>query len=132
MTAPVRGWVSKSGSRLGLEVMTEPSRRDFCGLGEGQAAQVVSRLGRLAARRKECPLIRLQELNPVGDVARVPDIAIKAKFCAQEGGAQLRNQLLGGIVSGAKTIFQISIKARLMTRPVQNFMKCNVVEVICT
>ena len=74
-----------------------PSRRPFCGLGKGQAAKVVRRLGCLAAGCKECPFVGLQKLNPVGDIARVPDVPVKAKLGAQERGAQLRNQFLGGV-----------------------------------
>src|SRR5258708_5690577 len=99
MLAPVRGWTSKSGSCRGLEVTAAPSRCPFRGLGKRQAAQVVRSLGCLAARGKECPLVSLQELNPGADIARVPDITVKAKFRAQERGTQLRNQFLGSIIA---------------------------------
>jgi hypothetical protein len=62
------------------------SSRDVCGLGKGQTAQVVRSLGCLAARCKECPFIGFQKLNPIGDVPRVPNVTVKAKFCTQEGG----------------------------------------------
>jgi hypothetical protein len=38
-----------------------PSRCPVGGLGKGQPAQVVCRLGRLAAGRKECPFVGLQK-----------------------------------------------------------------------
>src|SRR5437588_149028 len=66
----------------------------FGGLGKGKAAQVVRSLGGPAACREERAIVGLQKLNPVGDVARVPDVTIKTKFCTQECGAQLGNQFL--------------------------------------
>src|SRR4051794_767310 len=63
------------------------SRCPLIGLAKGQAAQIVSSLGGVAAGRKDCPLVSLQKLNPVGDIARIPDVTVKAKFGTQEGGA---------------------------------------------
>jgi hypothetical protein len=68
-----------------------PSRCPFGGLGKGQAAQVVGSLGCLAAGREERPLVGLQKLNPIADVTRVSDVAVKPKLCAQEGGPERRN-----------------------------------------
>jgi hypothetical protein len=62
-------------------------------VGEGQAPQVVSGLGRLAAGCKECAFVSLQKVNRGCNVARVSDIAVKAKFGAEQSGAQLCNQL---------------------------------------
>jgi hypothetical protein len=76
-----------------------PSRCPFRGLGKRQAAQVVRSLGCLAARGKECPLVSLQELNPGADIARVPDVTVKAEFRAQERGTQFRNQFLGCVIA---------------------------------
>jgi hypothetical protein len=39
------------------------------------------------------------DLDPVGNVARVPDVTVKAKFCAQERGAQFRNQFFGRVIA---------------------------------
>jgi hypothetical protein len=85
----VRGWMAPAVQ----------SRRPFRRLGKGEATQVIRSLGCLAARCKECPLIRLQKLNPRGDIARAPDVPIKAKFCTQERRTQLRNEFLGRIVA---------------------------------
>src|SRR6266446_1244648 len=107
-----------------------PSRRDFRGLGKRQAPQVVRSLGCLTARCEECPFVGLQELNPVGDVARVPDVAIKAKLSTQEGGAQFCNQFFGRVIAGTEPILQISINARLVCGPMREFVKCHVVEMV--
>src|ERR1700730_4744619 len=96
-----------------------PSRRPFHGIGKGQAAQVVRCLGCLAARCKECPLVGLQELDPVGDVPSVSDVSVKAKFCAEEGGAQLCNQFFGCVMARAEPVLQISIKPRFVPRPMR-------------
>jgi hypothetical protein len=42
----------------------------------------------MAAGREESPFVGFQKLNPITDVARVPNVTIKAKFRTQEGGAQ--------------------------------------------
>jgi len=55
-----------------------PSGRPFGWFGDGQASKVVGGLGCLAAGCEECPSVGLQELNPVGDVARIPNVTIKA------------------------------------------------------
>src|SRR6267142_2613449 len=100
MLAPVCGWTSKSGSCLRLEVTAgHPSRRYFRGLGKRQVAKVVRSLGCLAAGCKEGPLVSLQELNPGADIARVPDVTIKAEFRAQERGTQFRDQFLGRVIA---------------------------------
>src|SRR5258708_17880436 len=61
-----------------------PSRCPFGRIGKGQSAKVVGSLGCLAASCKGCPFFGLQKLKPVGDVARVSVIAVKAKFGTQE------------------------------------------------
>src|SRR5262249_17243552 len=81
------------------------SGRDGCGLlllrvrllGERQAAQIVG--GRRGLRRggdKRAWLV-FQEVNPAGDVSRVPELAVERKLGAKEGGGELGDQLLGGI-----------------------------------
>src|SRR5438132_12167235 len=111
---PVRGWTSKSGSCLRLEVTAgHPSRRPFRGLGKGQAAKVVRSFRCLAARCEECAFVGLQELNPRADIASISDVTIKAKFRTQERGAQLCDQLFASVIPRAKAVPQVSIKARL-------------------
>src|SRR5438552_4086773 len=117
---------SKSGSCLGLEVTATPSRRDFRGFGKGQATKVVRCFRCLAARGKECAFVSLQKFNPVGDVARVSDVAVKAKLSTQEGGAQFCDQFFGRVTARAEPVLQISIKTRLMRRPMRQFVKCHV------
>src|SRR5205823_14031706 len=103
-----------------------PSRGPFARFGEGQAAQVVRSLGCLAAGSKEGPFVGLQELDPGADVARVPNIAIEAKFRTQERGAELRNQFLGRVVARAEPVLQISIEAGLGCRPMRQFMEVEI------
>src|SRR5260221_7035044 len=130
MLTPVRGWTSKIGSRLGLEVTATPLRRFLRGLGESQAAQVVRSLGRLTARRKKCAFVGLQELNPGADIARISDVTVKAKLRAQERGAQLRDQFFSRIIARPEPILQMSINARLVCRPMRQFVECHVIKVI--
>jgi len=65
------------------------------------------------------------------DVARVPDVTVKAKFRTQEGRSQLGNQLLRCITPRAEPILQISIEARFVCRPVGQLMERRVIEMIC-
>jgi hypothetical protein len=74
-------------------------RGDFRGFGKGEATQIVRGLGCLATRRKECPLVSFQKLNPVADIARVPNVTVKTEFRTQERGTQLRNQFLGRVIA---------------------------------
>jgi hypothetical protein len=60
-----------------------PSRRSFRGLGKRQAAQIIRSLGSVATRCKECALVSLQKLNPVGDVARVPDVTVICRILSR-------------------------------------------------
>ena len=64
------------------------------------------------------------------DIARASDVPIKAKFCAQERGAQLRNQFLRCVIARAEPVLQIPIETRLMARPMRQLVERNVVEVI--
>src|ERR1700722_1223371 len=77
------------------------------------------------------PLISLQKLNPGRDIARIPYVTVKAKLRTQECSTQLRNQFLRRVVACAKPVLQISIKARLVSRPMREFMVGHVVEMIC-
>jgi hypothetical protein len=72
----------------------------------------------MAAGCKESPLVSLQKLNPAGDVASIPNVTVKSKFCTQERRTQLRNEFLSRVVARAKSVLQIPIKARPMSRPV--------------
>src|SRR5258707_1125741 len=87
-------------------------------------------LGSVAARCKECPFVSLQKLNPGRDVARIPDVTVEAKFRTQECSPQLRNQFLRRVVACAEPVLQISIKARLVSRLMREFMEGHVVEMI--
>ena len=62
-----------------------------------QAAQVISSPRRLAASGEESSLVGLQKFDPVPDVARVPEIAVKAKLCTQERSAQFGDQFFGRV-----------------------------------
>ena len=119
MAAPVRGWTSKNGAGVARCGPPAPSRCPFSGLGKGQAAQVVRRLGRPAAGCKERPFVGLQKLDPLGDIARASDVPVKAKFCAKERGAQLRDQFLRGVIARAEPVLQIPIETGLVPRPMR-------------
>jgi len=64
------------------------------------------------------------------DIARASDVPIKAKFCAQERGAQLRNQFLRCVIARAEPVLQIPIETRLMARPMRQLVERHIVEVI--
>jgi hypothetical protein len=64
-----------------------PSRRDFRGLGKGQAPKTVGGGLRLAARCKECSFVSLQKPNPGSDIAGVAQITVNRELGAQEGRA---------------------------------------------
>ena len=69
-----------------------------------QAAQVVRSLGGSAASGKEGPFVSLQKLNPWGDIARAPNVSVKAKLGAQESGTQLRNEFLSRVITRAEPV----------------------------
>jgi hypothetical protein len=62
--------------------------------------------------------------------SRAPHVAVKAKFRTKERGAQLRNEFLSRVIARAEPGLQISIKPRLMARPMRQLVECHVVEVI--
>src|SRR3984957_14876555 len=76
------------------------------------------------------PFVSLQKLNPGRDITRIPDVTVKAKFRTQECSTQLRNQFLRRVIACAEPVSQISIKARLVSRPMREFMEGHVVEMI--
>jgi hypothetical protein len=75
MLAPVTGWMSKMGSCRLLEIVTP------------QPPLAPQEPTRLAAGREERALVGLQQFDPVADIPRMPEIAIKTELCAQERGA---------------------------------------------
>jgi hypothetical protein len=79
-------WARPARVEQTLPFVRALSGRDFRGLGKGQATEIVRGLGCLAARGKECPFVDFQKVNPRGDIARAPDVPVKAKFCAKECG----------------------------------------------
>jgi hypothetical protein len=79
--------------------MPGPSRCPFRRLGKGQAAKVVRSPGRMAAGCEECAFVGVQQLDPITDVAGIPDVTIKAKFGTQERGAQFGYQFLGRVIA---------------------------------
>jgi hypothetical protein len=66
----------------------------------------------------------------MADVACASDVSVEAEFCAQEGSAQLRNKFLSRVAPRAEPVLEIPIKARFMARPMRQFMKGHVVEVV--
>jgi hypothetical protein len=87
-----------------------PSRCPFRRFGKGQRTQVFGGLGCPAARRKECPFVSLQKLNPVADIARAPNVAVKAKFRRQERGAEFRNQFFRGVLARSEPMLEVAVK----------------------
>jgi hypothetical protein len=93
--------------------------RCFSRRGKREAAQIISRGLRFAARREKRALVSLQQFNPAGDVTRIANVAVKTEFRTQERGAQFGNQFFGRVLPGAETVFQIPVQAGLVAGPMR-------------
>jgi hypothetical protein len=69
-----------------------------------QSAQVVGGLRRLAASGEEGSRVGLQELDPVPDVTRMPEVTVKAELRTQERGAEFCDQLFASVIPRAKAV----------------------------
>ena len=58
-----------------------------------------------------------QQVEPVAEIAGVPQLALDAEVGAKEGGSELGDQFLGGIGAGAKASGEIAVEAGLVPRP---------------
>jgi len=58
-----------------------------------------------------------QQVEPIADVAGVPQLTFDAEMGAQEGGGELGDQFLGGVGAGAEAAGEIAVEAGLVSRP---------------
>lgn len=93
------------------------SRGQGDGRGQREAAQIVRCGLRLARGGKERARIGLEQRNPVADIAGVAKLARKIKFGAKECGGKLGDKLLGSISLLAEPTAQVTVKPRLVARP---------------
>jgi len=66
----------------------------------------------LGCDREDCSVIVTQKINPLADVAAVPELALDAKMGAEEGTREFRYQFLGRIGTGAEASREIAVETR--------------------
>jgi hypothetical protein len=82
-----------------------------------EGPQEVGGLGCFRGRRENRSRVLAQQLQPVGDILRVPELSLNVEVSAQERRAQLRYQLLGRVGFRAKAVVKLAVQSMLGARP---------------
>ena len=90
----------------------------FCGRVLRKRPEEFGRLAGFARRREDCAVVLFEEPDPIGDVSRVPKLALDPKMGAEECCREFGDQLLGCIGLGAKAVLEIAVEPLLGARPV--------------
>ena len=85
--------------------------------GVRERSQIVGRLRCFARGGEDRAVIVPQQVEPIGDVTGVPQLAFDAEVGTEESGGELRDQFLGGVGAGAEAAGEIAVEAGLVSRP---------------
>jgi len=78
----------------------------------------VSGLRSLRCRGEDRPVILLEKLDPVGDVAGMSEFSLDRQVSTQECCGEFGDQLLGCICLGAEPILEVPVEPLLSPAPV--------------
>jgi hypothetical protein len=81
-------------------------------------------LGCLGGCSEDGSRVFAQQLQPVGDILRVPELSLNVEVSAQERRAQLGYQLLSRICPGARAVVKLPVQSMLGARPVRQLVEC--------
>ncbi len=79
-------------------------------------------MARFARRRENRAVVLFEEPDPIGDVSRVPKLAMDPEVSAEECRGEFGDQLLGCIGLRAKAVLEIAVEALCGARPMTKLM----------
>jgi len=92
--------------------------------------KVVGSLGSLRCRREDRPIILLEKLDPVGDVAGMSEFSLDPKVGTEECCGEFGDQLFGCICPRAEPMLEVPVEPPLSPAPVATFVQERGVEVV--
>ncbi len=93
------------------------------GQGSGKRSKVVGRLRGFARGGEDRAVVVPQQVEPMFDVAGVPQFARDSEVGAEEGGGKLGDQFLGGVGARAEASGEVTVEAGFVSRPMTELVE---------